>query len=143
MYICDRCGHIEERLGYARIYGDNLLEGYMDEVDDTCPCCKRGQLLEAAICPICEKPFDNSELHGVCEVCLEKAETVENALKIGDVSRENVGINSFISSVLTEDRINHILENYVEQHYTDHCKEVVKFCEDDLGEFSDFVKENG
>lgn len=143
MYICNVCGHTKEDLPWVRIYGDNLLEGYMDERDESCPCCKNGSMVEATECEVCGKYFDNSELHGVCEVCIEKAKTVGNALKIGDMSRENVAINSFVASVLTEDQINRILENYVEQHFTDQSKEVSRYCELDIWEFSDFIKENG
>ena len=141
MYVCNICGHLVEELTTARVYDDNLLEGYIDETVTACPCCKHGELIEATICAVCGKPFDGTELNGVCECCLEEYETVESALEIGEQETEKVDVNGFIAEILTPDQINKILTKWVEENIMDHSPKVVDFCEYDLSWFSDFVKD--
>jgi hypothetical protein len=143
MYICNQCGHTQDKLKYARIYGDNLLEGYMDEVITDCACCKHGELVEATECSVCGRYFDNSSLFGVCEDCLAEHHTVGDALKFGDEEKIDVPINSFIYNILAIDKINQILEKYVEEHFTDCCKEVTEFCNLDKWAFSEYVENLG
>lgn len=140
MYICNNCGHTMETLPWARIYGDNLLEGYMDERDESCPCCKRGDMIEAVECKVCGEYFDNSSLYGVCKDCLAEHQTVGDALKFGDSDKIDIPINNFIASVLDFEKINSILEKYVEEHFTDHCDEVKTYLKKYEWEFSEFVE---
>ena len=141
MYICNICGHTQEELETKRVYDDNLLGGYMDETVIYCSCCSHGELVEATECPVCGELFDNTELHGVCECCLEKYETVGDALEYGEGCLDKVHINGFIAYALDEKKINEILTKYVEEHFTDHCKEVKDYCSDDKSAFCDFVIE--
>ena len=140
MYICWKCGELFEDLKTERRYGDNYLGGFIDETIDTCPHCKV-DLVEATKCPVCGRWFDNTELDGVCAHCLEDYETVGTALEIGDKNRIDVKVNSFVAYALSDDQINHILEKWVEENFTDHCKTVIEYCRDDNAYFSDFVKE--
>ena len=135
MLVCNKCGKLREssELGYAvESHGERHL-------DTNCSC--GGDFIPATQCKICGKWFDDTDLNGVCEVCLEEHETVGVALEIGDANRENVEINSFIASILNPDRINHILEKYVEEHYTDGCREVRDSLDADKSCFSEWVVE--
>ena len=135
MLVCNKCGKLREssELGYAvESHGERHL-------DTNCSC--GGEFVPATRCSLCGKWFDGTDLHGVCEVCLDDNETVGVALEIGDANRENVEINSFIASILNPDRINHILEKYVEEHYTDHSDAVIDYLEADMSAFAEFLED--
>jgi hypothetical protein len=138
MLICNICGHIidEDDLKYVR-------EDYGEvHVDDTCKCCRKGQYGEAKECKICGELFDSEDNIGdVCEDCIEKHETVGEALKYGEDCLDKVNINGFIAYALDEKKINEILTKYVEEHFTDHCKEVKDYCNDDKSAFSDYLED--
>jgi hypothetical protein len=140
MLICNHCGHRAESLNSGRIYNDNLLGGYIDQKDTTCPCCKKGDMILATQCSFCGSWFDNTELHGVCEMCLEEHETVGEALEFGECRTEKVEINGFIANVLSTEKINEILTKYVEENFTDHSKPVIDYCEYDKSDFSEYVE---
>lgn len=135
MLVCNKCGKLREssELGYAiESHGERHL-------DTDCSC--GGDFIPATQCKICGRWFDDTDLHGVCEVCLEEHETVGVALEIGDANRENVEINSFIASILNPDRINRILEKWVEEHYTDHSDAVIDYLEADMSAFAEFLED--
>lgn len=140
MYICNVCGHLMDNLPKARVYGDNLLGGHIDETMHDCPHCDKGEMVEATLCKICGTPFDNTELHGVCENCLHEDETVGEALAIGAENPESVkGINGFIASVLPVEQMNKILAKWVEENFVDHSKSVVDYCEEDKDYYSEWL----
>lgn len=140
MLVCDRCGHLVENLEFSRTYDDNLLGGYIDEADTTCPCCKKGDLIPATQCSDCGKWFDNTDLYGVCEECLDEFATVGTALALGKNSTTDVEINGFIAEVLTPEQINKILTKWVEENFTDHSKPVVDFLESDKQAYSEYIE---
>lgn len=135
MLVCNMCGKIREsrELGYAiEPHGERHL-------DTNCSC--GGDFIPATRCPLCGKWFDNSDLHGVCEVCLEDNETVGMALEIGAINTVSVdGINGFAASVLSVEQINKILTKWVEENFVDHSKPVVKYLEEDMGYFSEYLE---
>jgi hypothetical protein len=135
MLVCTHCGTLVEAVDL-----NYVTESHGERHRNTnCKC--GGEFVPATKCKVCGEWFDNSVLYGVCECCLDEHETVETALIIGDANREDVGINSFIASILDHDKINAILEKYVEEHYTDGCREVVDFLEYDKSDFSDYIVE--
>ena len=140
MLICNHCGHKTERLSSARIFDDNLLGGYIDQSDTTCPCCSDGEMIEATKCSLCGEWFDNTELHGVCEVCLDEFATVGTALAIGETATTDVEINGFIAEVLPPEQINKILTKWVEENFTDHSKPVVDYLESDKQAYSEYIE---
>ena len=141
MFVCKNCGELREELKTIKQHcGETTLGNQICEIieDDTCDC--GGKFVEATECKLCGEWFDNTELDGVCEVCLEEYETVGTALEIGNENPETVeGINGFAASVLTVEQINKILCKWVEENFVDHSKEVVKYCEEDKFYFSDFL----
>lgn len=137
IYVCNTCGHLveEENLKY-------VVEPHGERhIDYNCNCCHKGELIEASICKVCGKPFDNTELHGVCEGCLEEYETVGEAIKYGSESKVNVSINECLAYLLTENEIERILTKWVEENFTDRSKPIVEYCESDKSAFSEYLEE--
>lgn len=135
MLVCTHCGALkeEEALRYVtESHGERHL-------DYTCSC--GGTFVEATKCEVCGEWFDNRELDGVCEVCLEEHETTGDALAIGAENTTSVEINGFIAYALDPVVINEILTKWVEENITDHSRVVVDYCEDDKPWFADYVKE--
>jgi hypothetical protein len=111
-----------------------------ETIDALCHC--GGEFVEAEKCPVCGEWFDNTNMNGVCEVCVEACETVGEALAIGAENTESVdGINGFVASVLSVEQINKILTKWVEENFTDHSKDVVKYCEEDKMYFADWISD--
>lgn len=141
MLICTNCGKtFEENDLPQKLRYDELGKSYL--VDDYCPCCQKGQLVEANTCPVCGKVFDNETLEGVCNDCLIENETVDVALKMGDANREPVEINGFIASALSADRICHILEKAVREMIEDRDDAVIEYLRDALPYFSEWVEKH-
>ena len=100
-------------------------------------------------CPICEREFDEEEMTwSVCDECLEKNATDENAMAYGEVDthRTWVKINSYVAWHYSESEINEILKHiFVEHIYLAGVDEKNEdpqgFCEEDDGAFADWLKE--
>ena len=142
MYVCDCCGKAIDELstkrqchGYTSL-GDSLDEEY---VITSCSC--GGEFVEAEECAICGQPYDDRDLYGICECCMENYETVKNAIEFGDNRRETIEVNGFICYALTNESINQILTKWCEENIADYSKDVKYYCEDDKFDFSEFCKE--
>jgi hypothetical protein len=135
MYVCDKCGELisENELHYVtEMHGERHLSM-------VCPC--GGEFIPATKCLVCGEWFDNTELHGVCEVCLDEDETVGTALELGAYGLEKVdGINGFIADVLSVEQINKILTKWVEENFTDHSKAVKDYIYADKMAYSEFLE---
>lgn len=135
MLVCTHCGatkRTEELKFVYEPHGEKHL-------NYNCRC--GGEFIKATECKVCGKWFDNTELHGVCEGCLEEYETVETAIAIGSYSTEKREINGFFADILTTEMINDILGKYVEEHYTDHSKAVVDYLEADKSAYSEYLED--
>lgn len=77
-----------------------------------CPYCK-GYFEQMYQCKICGEWFTDEELtSGVCDDCIYQHDTdIELLYKLGneEEAKENVTLNGFIASVLTEEQISEIL----------------------------------
>lgn len=132
MYICDKCGELRDDFDlstYKEAHGEKLT-------DYSCGC--GGEFQDAVSCEVCGKYIKKGRK--VCDDCLEDYETVGVALEIGEESKVEVPINSFISEVLSESQINKILTKWVEENFTDHSKAVKDFLHYDFSWFEDYVK---
>ena len=146
MLVCNFCGAIkneEDLKTYTQIHDYTDLQPLKERVVDySCDECGRGDYVKATECKICGSWFDDEDLVGVCESCLEDEETFENAVKLGRENTESREINGFLASLFSAEKINDILEQYAEQHFTDHCTEIVHYCEEDKRFFADLIVEN-
>ena len=134
MYVCNKCGTLksEEEMNYVReSHGERHL-------DMNCNC--GGEFIPATKCSVCGEWFDNTELHGVCEFCLEEYETVGEAIKYGSENKVNVSINECLAYLLTENQIERILTKWVEENFTDRSKPIVEYCENDKSAFSEYLE---
>jgi hypothetical protein len=132
MLVCNHCGKIieESELGYG-------YEPHGERTPDCCSC--GGDFIEATQCKICGEWFDGSDLHGVCEACLEENETVGEALEYGKERTEDVRINGFVANVLSVEHINKILEKWVEENFIDHGTPTRRYLENDVSEYSEYL----
>jgi hypothetical protein len=145
MLVCNICGEViseEELRTYKEIHGySSLGQAFAERFTDfRCDC--GGDYVEATECACCGKWFDNEDLHGICEGCLEDYETLDNAIKIGEQYTEKVEINNFLASVFTAEQINEILATAAKERFADHSKEIVDYLECDKQAFSEWVIEN-
>lgn len=133
MYVCNRCGAKREEL---RVVVEPHGEVHADHI---CKC--GGDFVEAERCKVCGEWFDNTDLFGVCECCIEEYETVGDALEYGAQKEVDIPINECIANLLSKEQIGKILTKWVEENFTDHSKPIIEYCENDKGAFSDYVKE--
>ena len=123
------------------VYGRTSLGNELSEFVGLCPYCQSDDVVEATICEICNHPFADTENLGICECCLEEEETVELAIKMGEESTIDVELNGFIATVLTKDKINSILAEYVRSNYSDNSLPVTRYLESDKQALVEFIKD--
>lgn len=145
MLVCNFCGALkreEELKTYTDVHDWTDLQPLTEtRTIYDCDVCGKGEYVEAKKCKVCGVLFNDEDRIGVCEGCLEDEETFENAVKYGARNTESVEINGFLASLFSHAKINDILEQYAEQHFTDHCQEIVHYCEEDKHSFADWVVE--
>jgi hypothetical protein len=142
MLVCNKCGKVIEdyELGTTKqCHGlSSLGQAFEEELNELCTC--GGEFVEATECKSCGVWYDNAELHGVCEYCMQEYELVDIALEMGDCDLSTVeGINGFVTSVLSVKEINKILKKWVEENFIDHSKPVKDYLYNDKMEFSEFI----
>lgn len=148
MYICNRCGDTTDEIeSYTEMHGAEGTSNYGAITYDK-PCSCGGDFVEARRCQICEEYFDPDDLYdGICEECLKKATTEENAFKLGEECKESVEINGFLKSVFKAEEIEQILKNaYAElpQYYKNNY--AADYCLEDTEAFAEtlnYWRENG
>jgi len=149
MNICKKCG---------RVLQDSDLVLHKDYEDGVCydstVCCPCGSedLVEAERCEECGEYFPADELYdGICKGCLKQEMTVDNALKCGEEggARQTISVNGFLASCFSEDEINRILEeklqNLIDSSYASAMGIIDKaecWCEEDETYFADWLKSN-
>lgn len=67
-------------------------------------------------CPICEREFDEEEMdNDVCDECLQKNNTYENALKWGASDKTAVTINGYLAWQFSVEAIEEILKHELDE----------------------------
>lgn len=131
MLICTVCGEVFDEFEAKRSEGRTI-----------CPYCGYDIIHEATKCEICGEYFyAETDSIEVCNVCLKDECSVGTALEYGADRVESVAINGAIYSLLSEEEINAILTKYVEEHFTDKSKEIIRYCEEDKQDFADWLVE--
>lgn len=144
MMVCNRCGHIVEdyEVGtYSQCHGHTSLgDGLCETVQKRCRC--GGDYVEATRCELCGEWFDDTELNGVCECCLDEHETVNNAIEYGEEHTTNIeGINGAVAYLLTTEEINEILVRWVKENYFDTSYGIHEYFYGEQFDFSEWLKE--
>jgi hypothetical protein len=146
MLICTHCGKTYEGAlpTCIEIHGHTSLGNTIEEigVDTLCPHCKKGELVVATKCRVCDDYFYDENDYKVCDDCLDKNKTLETALAIGEENTTDVYVNGFVKTLLGDKRINDILVEYVRKTYTDSIikKRIVDYCEEDPIYFAEWVE---
>lgn len=141
MYKCLDCGHIFED-GEEATWSESRGEYHgvpCSEVVYGCPIC-RGVFAKTVKCEICGSEHLEEELvSGVCAECIEQGNNIETCYNISLCDVVNVKVNTFLASVLSEEKINDILKDYVEKNKNEiNCR---KFIDEDIEWFCHMLKE--
>ena len=104
MWMCDRCKAIFDE-------PDILHNGGGDWGEHWSVCPERGHdsIAEWGICVECGAPVPDESGECICDNCVARACTVEDALVYGASRKEDVRINGFLKYYYTQDEINAIL----------------------------------
>lgn len=131
MLICEDCGRLydEYDVGCHR-------EAHGEVRGDDCRC--GGTLIEAGMCHICGDYINPTE-NDLCEDCIENGMTVENAIEIGEMNREEVELNGFFLSFMSQRDIEDILEAWVVENVKNGGEEIRKYIGDDMYYFEQFL----
>lgn len=90
-------------------------------------------------CKLCETLVNEDDLE-VCKSCREKAETFENATKIGNCYRKEVFINEFYTHCFCPQDIEDILYGAFKGLPEEEQKRLIKeYCEDDILYFTSWL----
>ena len=112
MYICERCGKIHEEVPTIQEdFGYDVGVGYLSAkqtLGDYCDC--GGNIVEGTECEECGEVFEKNGEQTICDKCLEKYKTFDNAIKIGANYPVKVAINQFLLECFTASEIEEILE---------------------------------
>lgn len=95
-------------------------------------------------CKLCENLIDEDDWD-LCEDCINKAKTFENATRIGHLYKDEVLINEFYSHCFSEKELEEILYiAFIELPKEEQKKRIDKYIEDDMLFFVDWlVRTNG
>ena len=90
-------------------------------------------------CKLCENLVEEDDWM-VCESCIKKAETFENATEIGKWFTKKVTINEFYGHCFSQQDIDDILYAKFKSLPEDEQKRLIsKYCEDDMLYFVDWL----
>lgn len=107
MYICDECGDVKYESEFET-FDNSDCGGSSTEIELNCRC---GGYFEEVIKPNnCEYCGEYS-INKICPDCLEEQATLDNAYKLGAVSRENIEINYYLLREFSQSQIESILYN--------------------------------
>lgn len=106
MYKCLHCGHEFEDIDRKHYdHGTGVWEEY-------CPNCGSEDFEEAEQCELCGEWHVADKVHnGVCDDCLQKAETMGNVVAFGNTDKQEVELNGFLAWAFTPSEIEDILIN--------------------------------
>lgn len=141
MMICERCGKLfpdEEAYEVGYIYDDTpygrvAIAKTMDLRDCECG----GELTAARPCAVCGE-WITEDGPEVCECCLEDAETLDNALALGEINTESIEVNGFIARLGAE-TVNAILTAFVKNAGIDYATIISQYLNSDPVYFAEFL----
>lgn len=111
MYICESCGKIHKELPtYEEDFGYDVGVGYLSAKQtlvDYCDC--GGNIVEGTECEECGEVFEKNGEQTICDKCLEKYKTFDNAIKIGANYPVKVAVNQFLLECFSISQIEEIL----------------------------------
>lgn len=133
-YICLHCGHHfdEPHNRYNRRWSDS------DDSQSYCPNCGSEDFEEAGHCIKCGEFFPIDEMIGsICRGCVAKRMTRDNAYRYGNDRKAAVEVNGFVAYAW---KPQDVTDELFHSCTTD---DAIKFCSDDIYDFSDWLENNG
>lgn len=119
MWMCERCGDVYAELPtHDEDFGYDVGIGRVSAVQtlvDSCHC--GGNFVKATECNECGEYFEKNGEQTICDKCLEKYKTLDNAIKIGAEYPIKKQINQFLAWCFSEEEINQILERELREAY--------------------------
>ena len=92
-------------------------------------------------CKMCSKPIKEDDWD-LCEECIDKGKTFDNAYDIGNYWRENVNINGFLKHCFSQIEIDEILwAKFKSLPENEQKKLIDEYCEDDTYYFVRYLIE--
>ena len=143
MLKCLDCGHIFEK-GEEDRWEEPRGEFWGQPVTETvtgCPCCG-GVYEETQPCSVCHSEQLKNDLYGgICKECLSKYENdLDICLKLGEVSKEDIEINSLLVTMFTQAEIEEILIRELKEAEKTAPVDCSSFVYDDLDWFGETLR---
>lgn len=137
MYICNLCGDTKEELNTAKNWSECGNQMVCEVVsDDSCSC--GGNYEEAETCPLCGEYITADKI--LCDDCVESETTVETALEHGEVYKEVIELNGFLTTIFPASVIERILKEVLENSL-DKGELARRYCAEDDYCFREFLIE--
>lgn len=141
MLICENCRNIytEENAKVAK--QDLFVEGEYIGTEEYLVCKCGGWLVEAKICPACERIYIQED-EDICGDCYNEAQDLDTCLKLGEEEYNDVSvaINGFLAMVYDKDEIERCLLNDFEKLPSWKQQEYIKeYLDGDLGYLADWM----
>ena len=135
--ICLHCGHVFDYDELGKQYDRST--GTWDR--EECPNCGSEDFEEAAVCEECGDVVAADDIiYRLCRNCVEKNETLENAMAYGSDRKECIELNGFLAWMVREFGIEYYLEKVLLNLSDAEKKRLVKdYCEDDIKDFSEWL----
>jgi hypothetical protein len=142
MWICEHCGRLYDGDFGTHYECHGHSDYYAEKVDNDAVCgtCG-GNYVEATECKICGQWFNNEGWCGVCEDCLDKEMTAENAFEVGEHDYDRVEINGALRWVFDEKKINEILFDYLKANREQYAKDISEYLNEDVSVLAELLVE--
>ena len=110
MYICEDCGTVFSETDFF-VSRDYFWGSPFDSRSECCPHCSSEDYGEAKECEVCGEYYGEEDLiSGVCEECIDKCRhDIDTCAEIGEESKEDVKINSFLLHFFDPKEIEEVL----------------------------------
>ena len=140
MYKCLKCGHIFEN-GEQETWQESRGEFWGQPVSETmngCPKC-HGDYAETMPCVECgSEQLDEDLYGGMCKECREPyVNDFDTCLKLGEIQKESIEINSLLVTMFTASEIEEILVRELKESGNIDCS---SFAYDDLEWFAENLR---
>jgi hypothetical protein len=108
-------------------------------------CCDDGVGRPDCVCPRCGYGFHSNygyEFSALCPCCVADAKCVTAGIEFAGEDEEEVLINAAIAKALSPEKINEILTEWCKAHDSECEKGIIKYIDENIGDFAAWAEEN-